>query len=235
VSIRRDYKPAATRQQRQRARRNGLLVMTLILIGLFGGLLAYIKGDRTQTAPAAAVVPGATVQPAPVPAAPPPKAMAVPTPEPAPIKPKYDFYTELPKRQIGVQSETAKPKNAAPLLPGRPQPMADPPRKPAVPVKNRTSTTPTMAAANSARPNVKPGAEPATVRTANARPNVKPGAEPATVRTANARPNVKPGAEPATVRTANARPMPTANPARPAAQPIRSSTNESSKILVKTE
>ena len=48
MSIRRDYKPASTWQRRrQSARRHGLLVVTLVLVGLFGGLLAYIKGDRT--------------------------------------------------------------------------------------------------------------------------------------------------------------------------------------------
>ena len=64
MSIRHDYKSAAIGQRRQRARRYGLLVMTLVLIGLFGGLLAYIKGAPTQPAPATAVVaPSAPAQP----------------------------------------------------------------------------------------------------------------------------------------------------------------------------
>ena len=55
MSIRRDYKPASAWQGRRLAvRRHGLLVITLSLIGLFGGLLAYInkKGDQRPAATA---------------------------------------------------------------------------------------------------------------------------------------------------------------------------------------
>ncbi len=99
MSIRRDYKSASPRQRRRSVRRNGLLVITLILVGLFSGLLAYIKGDRNQETLVAAASPAAPVTPA-APATPP--VVAAPA-APALSKPKYDFYTELPKRQVDIQ------------------------------------------------------------------------------------------------------------------------------------
>jgi hypothetical protein len=109
VSIRRDYKSVSPRQRRQSARRLGILVITLILIGLFGGLIAYIKGARFQQPPVAVApppIPLTPPAPAAVPVQPPP-APPVSKPEPAsdPLKPKYDFYTELPKRQVDIQRE----------------------------------------------------------------------------------------------------------------------------------
>jgi hypothetical protein len=81
-------------------RRHGLLVIMLILVGLFGGLLAYIKGDRTRETPVAAALP---VTPA-TPVTPPAPAVVTSTPTmPESFKPKYDFYTELPKRQVDIQ------------------------------------------------------------------------------------------------------------------------------------
>jgi len=128
VSIRRDYKPTATgRRRRQVVRRHGLLVGALVLIGLFGGGLAYIKGDRQPT-PAAAAAP-ASAPPAPAP-------VAAPEPPPAPVKPKYDFYTELPKRQIEIQRGARQPQGA------RQNPPAEAPRRPARP--NRDAATPLM-------------------------------------------------------------------------------------------
>ncbi len=144
MSIRRDYKPASTWQRRrQTVRRHGLLVATLVLIGLFGGLLAYIKGDRPQSA---ATAPAATDRPT--------GAVAPTTPKPvvetapAPAKPKYDFYTELPRRQIDIQREERKPRGAPAQPPARTQPAAEPPRKPATPpaAPKKSATTPTVAA-----------------------------------------------------------------------------------------
>lgn len=100
MSIRRDYKSAASRQRRQSVRRLGVLVITLVLIGLFGGLLAYIKGDRFQQPPVAAT---------PAPAAQPTAPVTMPEPASDPFKPKYDFYSELPKRQVDIQPEEPKP------------------------------------------------------------------------------------------------------------------------------
>ena len=57
MSIRRDYKPASTWQRRRQVvRRHGLLVITLVLIGLFAGLLAYIR-QGGQPSPSAATAP----------------------------------------------------------------------------------------------------------------------------------------------------------------------------------
>ncbi len=162
MSIRHDYKSAAIGQRRQRARRYGLLVMTLVLIGLFGGLLAYIKGAPTQPAPATAVVaPSAPAQP-PAPVAPPKTVVATPvappktvvaTPaEPEPVKPKYDFYTELPKRHIAIQHETVRPRSASQPAPARLQPAAHSPHKPATPRGNAKNPTPTTTAASRANP-----------------------------------------------------------------------------------
>ena len=151
MSIRHDYKSAAIGQRRQRARRYGLLVMTLVLIGLFGGLLAYIKGAPTQPAPATAVVaPSAPAQP-PAPVAPPKTMVATPA-EPEPVKPKYDFYTELPKRHIAIQHETVRPRSASQPAPARLQPAANSPHKPATPRGNAKNPTPTTTAASRANP-----------------------------------------------------------------------------------
>ncbi|MDS4039781.1 MAG: hypothetical protein RKP20_01210 [Candidatus Competibacter sp.] len=146
MSIQRDYKPASAWQHRRRAvRRHGLLVITLILIGLFGGLLAYIKGDRHQQAPATAAQPVAPTQPTRAPAPPTTPKVVAPEPAPAPIKPKYDFYTELPKRQVDIQQEEINPRATPPSQPPpRTQPANEPLRKPAAPQKN--PTTPTVAA-----------------------------------------------------------------------------------------
>jgi hypothetical protein len=103
VSTRCDYKSASPRQRRRSVRRHGLLVVTFILIGLFGGLLAYIKGDGTPGVPTAAVTPATPLASA-APVAPPvPAAIAPPPTTPESFKPKYDFYTELPKRQVDIQ------------------------------------------------------------------------------------------------------------------------------------
>ncbi len=148
MSIRRDYKPAANRQRRrQNARRNGLLVVTLVLIGLFGGLLTYIKGDRSQPpAPVAASVNAPAAPSAPVVAPAPPKvAEPEPAPDPTPARPKYDFYTELPKRQVEILPEAPTPRPAPRPAPARSQPANEPLRKPATPAP-KSAPAPTVAA-----------------------------------------------------------------------------------------
>ena len=150
MSIRRDYKPASTWQRRRRsARRHGLLVITLVLIGLFGGLLAYIEGDRVrQPVPVAAAAPSS----APIPSASHPAATEPPpaAPEivPAPLKPKYDFYTELPKRQIKLQQDPPGPHGASRSSSAHPRPATEPLRKPAPSRKNRMTPTMIRAAAS---------------------------------------------------------------------------------------
>lgn len=101
MSIHRDYK-SSPRQRRRSVRRHGLLVITLILVGLLGGLLTYIKRG-TQETPATIAAPVVPATPA-TPVTRPVRAVTVPEPvTPEPSKPKYDFYTELPKRQVGIQ------------------------------------------------------------------------------------------------------------------------------------
>lgn len=136
MSIRRDYKPASTWQRRrQSARRHGLLVMTLVLVGLFGGLLAYIKGDRTPHPAVSTVAPSQPAPSASSPTAPQPPP-AAPEIVPAPLKPKYDFYTELPKRQINFQQDPPGPRGVSHPPSAHPRPTVAPLRKPAPPGEN---------------------------------------------------------------------------------------------------
>ncbi len=274
MSIRHDYKSAATGQRRQRARRYGLLVMTLVLIGLFGGLLAYIKGDRTQAAPAtaAAVTPSARAQPptptqppAPVALAAPPKPVVAPLAEPEPVKPKYDFYTELPKRKIAIQRENIKPGNAPQSASARIPPADNPLHKPATPRGNPKNPTPTMAAASGAKPDSKTtnskttnsesansktttskttNSKTANSKTANST-STSTSSRPATVKTANSEPanskstSTNSKSTPTISKPTTAKPTPAAPtpPTTPTrtAQPLRPLANNSSKIVVKTE
>ena len=215
MSIRHDYKSAAIGQRRQRARRYGLLVMTLVLIGLFGGLLAYIKGAPTQPAPATAVVaPSAPAQP-PAPVAPPKTVVATPA-EPEPVKPKYDFYTELPKRHIAIQHETVRPRSASQPAPARLQPAANSPHKPATPRGNAKNPTPTTTAASRANPDSRTtnsrttNSKTAHSESANSKtPNSKTvnsktaNSESANSKTAN---STSTSSRPVTAKTANSEP-----------------------------
>lgn len=172
MSIRRDYKPASAWQRRRQAvRRHGLLVVTLILIGLFGGLLAYIrKGDQQPSVPAAT----ALTQPPSAPAT-----VATPKPAPqtvaplAPVKPKYDFYTELPKRQIDIRREEHKPQGIPPKPPARPQPAANLLRKPTAPKKS--TAPPTVATDHRSKP-AAPSKNTTATATATVSNNSKPTA-----------------------------------------------------------
>ena len=275
MSSRCDYKLSKTGQhRRQRARHQGLLVLTLILIGLFGGLLAYIRGDRTpapataaapaapvaSTSPAAPVAPVAPVAstspaasvastppagPAVVASPTPPPAAAVPVAEPEPVKPKYDFYTELPKRQIDVQSGVAPPGASPSRPPARTQPAVNQLQKPAPPRKNATPAT-LATASNGKTAKTRPmnartgAAEPtsngktAKTRLVNAR---TAAAEPASNgkiakndKIAKARP-VSAGT--AAVESARSKPVSASSATKsPTPRPL---ANNGSKIAVKTE
>ncbi len=161
MSIRSDYKPASAWQRRRRAaRRHGLLVVTLSLISLFGGLLAYIRSTPPpQATLAEQPPPPAPVKSAAAPAAPAsaathtaaPHTAAVtasaahtPVTPVAPEKPKYDFYTELPRRQVDVPQEKAAPTTApSRKLPMRTQPPATPEHKRALPDDTKPQTAAT--------------------------------------------------------------------------------------------
>lgn len=98
MSARCDYKSIAPRQRRRTVRRHGLQVVVLILFGLGGGLLAYLKNDHQWSASVAASPP----EP-PVAIRPAPPVVAAPAPEVSATSPMhYDFYTELPKRQVDI-------------------------------------------------------------------------------------------------------------------------------------
>lgn len=101
MSIKPDYKPDAAGNKRRQARFYGLLVITLMLVGAFGSLLAYISshapGDHEYAAPVSqpsnlgSQTPAATMSPA-----------STPSTRP---KPKYEFYQLLPERQLHVGEE----------------------------------------------------------------------------------------------------------------------------------
>ena len=103
MSVRRDYKPASVWQNRRRLRLHGLFVLTLVVIGLFGSLLAYIHSQPptgvVQLQPAAAGK-GKEVAPA-------KSAAATLPPAPPAFKPKYEFYKVLPERKLLVGNEEA--------------------------------------------------------------------------------------------------------------------------------
>ena len=180
MSIRSDYKPASAWQRRRRtARRHGLLVMTLALIGLFGGLLAYIRStpptqaalaeqpppqalakSAASPAPTTATAhtvaaPATTAHTAPTPASVAPHTAAVtasaahtPVAPVAPEKPKYDFYTELPKRQVDVpQEKAASPTAPSRQFPTRTQPPATPAHKRTLPDDTKPQTAATRSTA----------------------------------------------------------------------------------------
>lgn len=128
----RDYKPDNTWKKRRRVRLHGLVLVALVLIVLIGGVWAWFGGGDDQ--------------PALVPATAPPPAREQPQPIALPDKPKpkYDFYSELPRRQVEIgREEITPPKPAAEPTPPRPpsQPAAAAP-KPAAPAASRQAPPP---------------------------------------------------------------------------------------------
>ena len=228
MSSRRDYKSATTGPRRQRARRNGLLVVTLMLIGLFGGLLAYIRGDRSQlpttTAAVAPSVPAAPAQPAAAPATPPKVVVAAPAAEPEPARPKYDFYTELPKRQIDIHPEVTKLKNAPQPAPARTQPAVNQLHKPSAPRGNAKAPTPAVAKTSS------PDSKAANTKITGSKSMF---AKPATPESANSK-STATGSRATPAKSTNVTPALATPPAR-MTQPSLPLVNNRSKIVVKTE
>ena len=109
MSIKRDYKPKTTWKSRQRLRLHGLVVITLVIVGLLGSLLAYLRSDtHTKTVPTSTMANssehGST-----------PKKVSV-----SPPKPKYDFYELLPERKLILSENELKqdtPKSTQQLSP----------------------------------------------------------------------------------------------------------------------
>jgi len=128
VSTRRDYKSTATwgqKKNRSQIRRSGLLVGILVLVGVFGSLLAYIRGEYRQIPATPAV---STQQ---IPAA---AKAVVPETLPPAGKPKYDFYTVLPERQVVITKDEMKQ---------RPLRVTQPPKNDSRKQTSRTTTAKT--------------------------------------------------------------------------------------------
>lgn len=135
MSVQRDYKPEATWHTRRWLRLHGLLVITLVAVGLFGSLLAYISSrplpdesvtvgaDADADAEAIAADTSAAVKPDAAPA------VAAP-----PVTPRYDFYKVLPERRLVIQQNDGLPT-------GTNRPPLEPPTRPA-PTPARTAATP---------------------------------------------------------------------------------------------
>jgi len=103
VSSRRDYKLGSGWQHRRRLRLHGLLVLTLVMVGLFGSLLAYV---RSKSALETAQSPPAVGQEKAVEAAKPVE--PPPAPTTVAFKPKYDFYKVLPERKLVIGNQGAE-------------------------------------------------------------------------------------------------------------------------------
>ena len=85
----------------QQVRSRGLLVVTLVLIGAFVTGLAYLKKNTPVRSEQAIETPSPQAAPTQTAKAPPPAVQ----PALADVKPKYDFYSELPKRQLLISKE----------------------------------------------------------------------------------------------------------------------------------
>ena len=97
MSVKNDYKPDSTWKTRQQVRYHGLLVIILVLVGMFGSLLAYIGKYRPATPAEPSVKAQST-----------PKSPAEPSASATVGKPKYDFYTVLPQRQVVISKDEVK-------------------------------------------------------------------------------------------------------------------------------
>jgi cell division protein FtsN len=137
VSIKRDYKPNASWKARNRVRRQGLLVIALVLIGLIGSLVAYLGGDAPATN-ATTAQPQPTPGGAPQASAPPQRALP---PNVAPPKPKYDFYKVLPERELVIRKD-----ELANRPPPRPSAPSQPERTETPPPRQAATTSPKKSA-----------------------------------------------------------------------------------------
>lgn len=118
MSVKRDYKPESTwKKGRRRVRLHGLIVMVLVLVALVGSLMAYFGGDDEETPPLVSL-------PAPSEPQQTQEVRSIPLPEKP--KPKYEFYTELPKRQIEISKDELD-QGISKAPPPKPTPATSPP------------------------------------------------------------------------------------------------------------
>ena len=92
-----DYKPLNRQQQRQTVRRHGIVVIGLVVITLGSGVVMHLRHRAPPVPQVDQAVVAASIAPPPAP--------ALQQPAPATnevLSPKYNFYTELPKRQVAV-------------------------------------------------------------------------------------------------------------------------------------
>ena len=158
----------------QQVRSRGLLVLTLVLIGAFVTGLAYLKkntpvrSDQTNRAvensatntainSGASSAPAQTTNTALAPAA---------QTELPRVKPKYDFYSELPKRQLVITKDDIKPRpereTKAPPPPRQKQPAAPQPAAQQPAAQSAPSST-SAAAKPSPPPATRQTSQPAAV------------------------------------------------------------------------
>ncbi|MDX1605937.1 MAG: SPOR domain-containing protein [Candidatus Competibacterales bacterium] len=136
--------------RKQSIRSNGLLVLTLVLIGLFASFLVYLKTE--SDAP-----------PAPVTAAAPPASRAEAQPETLPERPqpKYDFYNDLPQRELVIEREAPPPPARKPPEPTpekTPEPDRTAQQQPREPTPSRPEPEPQQQAAAGGRYLIQAGA-----------------------------------------------------------------------------
>ncbi len=86
---------------KQQVRRHGLVVTTLTLVAIFASGLVYIKTQRDNRS---VEVPAAT-EPAPP---------AAPRSTPRDTPPKYEFYAELPRRELVIERREPPPRQTQP-------------------------------------------------------------------------------------------------------------------------
>ena len=110
--------------------KHGLIIIALGLIALVAGLWAYVTGDWKK----AADTPGTALR---APQESPQSGQAQPIPLPQQSKPKYDFYTTLPKRELQIPKEEISP--PPPTKPAKAAPTtAAPTPQPTAPAASRT-------------------------------------------------------------------------------------------------
>lgn len=136
---------------KQQIRSHGLAVVTLVLVGLFASALVYIKTNR-DTPPAADDTQVAA------------RADAEP---PSKNRPKYEFYTELPRRELKIEPPAQEPSQArsppaqpppAQRQPPRETARSEPPPRNETPRRESPSPPPPQATADGSRYVIQAGA-----------------------------------------------------------------------------
>lgn len=90
-----DYKPVNRRQRRQTVRVHGVMVIGLVVIALGSGLVVHLRNNASPVPQVEQSAVAATISAAPALEQQPAAAREA-------LTPKYNFYNELPKRQVAV-------------------------------------------------------------------------------------------------------------------------------------